>query len=59
MLSKFIGLHIAEDDACCTGPKLLWMQRHEPENYAAMATMLLPASYMNFVMTGQKVRGIL
>ena len=38
-----------------TGPKLLWVQRHEPESFAAMATMFLPASYMTFVLTGEKV----
>ncbi|KUF09504.1 xylulokinase [Pseudoponticoccus marisrubri] len=35
-----------------TAPKLLWMQRHEPEAFDRVAKVLLPAGYMNFHLTG-------
>lgn len=35
-----------------TAPKLVWMQTHEPENFARVAKVLLPAAYLNFYMTG-------
>lgn len=38
-----------------TAPKLVWMQRHEPENFARVAKVLLPAAYLNFWMTGRYV----
>ncbi|MBE9638580.1 xylulokinase [Salipiger mangrovisoli] len=35
-----------------TAPKLAWMRRHEPENFARIAKVLLPAAYLNFYLTG-------
>lgn len=35
-----------------TAPKLLWMQRHEPELYAQIRTVLLPKDYLNYHLTG-------
>jgi len=36
-----------------TAPKILWLKRHEPENFAKLATVLLPHDYLNFYLTGQ------
>jgi xylulokinase len=36
-----------------TAPKILWLKRHEPENFARLATVLLPHDYLNFYLTGQ------
>ncbi|WP_425100921.1 xylulokinase [Tropicibacter sp. S64] len=36
-----------------TAPKLLWVQKHEPEIFAKVAKVLLPAAYMNFHLTGE------
>lgn len=36
-----------------TAPKLLWVERHEPEAFAKVAKVLLPAAYMNFHLTGE------
>jgi xylulokinase len=35
-----------------TAPKILWLKRHEPENFAQLATVLLPHDYINFSLTG-------
>ena len=35
-----------------TAPKILWLKRNEPENYAKLATVLLPHDYLNFMLTG-------
>jgi xylulokinase len=35
-----------------TAPKILWLKRHEPENFARLATALLPHDYLNFYLTG-------
>jgi xylulokinase len=37
-----------------TAPKVLWLKRHEPENFAKLATVLLPHDYLNFVLTGNR-----
>jgi xylulokinase len=37
-----------------TAPKILWLRKHEPERYDAMADILLPHDYVNFALTGQK-----
>lgn len=39
----------------CTLPKVLWMQRHEPENWQKTATLLYPKDYINFRLTGERV----
>jgi len=36
-----------------TAPKLAWIARHEPEIFARVATVLLPAAFMNFHLTGE------
>jgi xylulokinase len=36
-----------------TAPKILWLKRHEPENFAKLATVLLPHDYLNFSLTGR------
>ncbi|MDH5440966.1 MAG: xylulokinase [Candidatus Bathyarchaeota archaeon] len=38
-----------------TAAKILWLKRHEPENYAKLATVLLPHDYLNYYLTGNKV----
>lgn len=37
-----------------TAPKLLWVQRHEPDVFARIATVLLPKDYVRLVLTGDK-----
>jgi xylulokinase len=38
-----------------TASKILWLKRAEPENFARLATVLLPHDYLNFWLTGNKV----
>ncbi len=38
-----------------TASKVLWLKRHEPQNYEKMKTILLPHDYVNFYLTGKKV----
>ncbi len=35
-----------------TAPKLLWMQKNEPENFARIAKIMLPKDYINYCLTG-------
>ena len=35
-----------------TAPKLLWMRKHEPENFARIARIMLPKDYINYRLTG-------
>jgi xylulokinase len=35
-----------------TAPKVLWLKRHEPANYARLAKILLPHDFLNFYLTG-------
>ncbi len=35
-----------------TAPKILWLKKHEPENYARLATVLLPHDFLNGWLTG-------
>ena len=35
-----------------TAPKLLWMRKHEPENFGKIAKIMLPKDYINYVLTG-------
>lgn len=37
-----------------TAPKLLWLAKHEPQNFAATETVLLPKDYVRLRMTGDK-----
>ncbi|MFD1414940.1 xylulokinase [Oceanobacillus jeddahense] len=36
-----------------TLPKILWVRKHEPENYAKAKLFLLPKDYLRFRLTGQ------
>ncbi|WP_424968663.1 xylulokinase [Dinoroseobacter sp. S375] len=38
-----------------TAPKLLWVKHHEPEIFAKIAKVLLPAAYLNHHLTGAHV----
>jgi xylulokinase len=38
-----------------TAPKLEWLRTHEPANHARVARVLLPASYLNWHLTGEYV----
>jgi len=35
-----------------TAPKILWLKKHEPDNFARLATVLLPHDYLNLWLTG-------
>jgi xylulokinase len=35
-----------------TAPKLLWVQKHEPENFGRIAKLMLPKDYINYRLTG-------
>ncbi len=35
-----------------TAPKLLWMKKNEPENFARIAKIMLPKDYINYKLTG-------
>lgn len=35
-----------------TAPKILWLKKHEPKNFARLAKALLPHDYLNFYLTG-------
>ena len=35
-----------------TAPKILWMKKNEPENYAKIAKIMLPKDYINYMLTG-------
>lgn len=35
-----------------TAPKLLWIKKHEPENFARIAKIMLPKDYINYRLTG-------
>jgi D-xylulose kinase len=37
-----------------TAPKILWLKKNEPKNFARLTTVLLPHDYLNFWLTGQK-----
>jgi xylulokinase len=36
-----------------TAGKILWLKKHEPKNFAKLATVLLPHDYLNWWLTGQ------
>ncbi|MEL6597064.1 MAG: xylulokinase [Pseudomonadota bacterium] len=38
-----------------TAPKLLWVAKHEPEHFARVDKVLLPAAYLNYYLTGDFV----
>ena len=35
-----------------TAPKLLWMKKHEPDNFARIRKIMLPKDYINYRLTG-------
>ena len=35
-----------------TAPKILWMRRHEPENFERISKIMLPKDYINYMLTG-------
>ncbi len=35
-----------------TAPKILWLRKHEPENFARIAKIMLPKDYINYMLTG-------
>ncbi len=35
-----------------TAPKILWMQKHEPEHFAKIDKIMLPKDYLNYRLTG-------
>ena len=37
-----------------TAPKLLWLRKHEPENYARIAHVMLPKDYVRLRLTGER-----
>ncbi len=38
-----------------TASKILWLKKHEPRNFARLATVLLAHDYLNFWLTGERV----
>ena len=38
-----------------TSPKLAWVKKHEPDVFARVRKVLLPAAYLNFHLTGEYV----
>lgn len=48
---ELIGNAIA---AGFTASKILWLAEKEPQNYARLATVLLPHDYINFWLTGER-----
>ncbi len=38
-----------------TAPKLLWVKKHEPENFERIAKVLLPKDYVRLLLTGEYV----
>lgn len=35
-----------------TAPKLLWLRKHEPDNFRRISRIMLPKDYINFALTG-------
>lgn len=35
-----------------TAPKILWMQKHEPENFARISKIMLPKDYLSYRLSG-------
>lgn len=38
-----------------TAPKILWMEKHEPENFKKIAKIMLPKDYITYKLTGKFV----
>lgn len=41
-----------------TGGKILWLKKHEPENYARLSVFVLPKDYIRFRLTGGTVTDV-
>jgi xylulokinase len=41
-----------------TAPKLLWLEKHEPEVFRAIGTVLLPKDYVRLQLTGETVTDV-
>lgn len=50
--ADFIGITGNRVMAGFTAPKLLWVQRHEPDIFARIAHVLLPKDYLRYRMSG-------
>ncbi len=35
-----------------TAPKLLWVRKHEPENFAKIKKVMLPKDYIAYMLSG-------
>ena len=35
-----------------TAPKILWVRKHEPENFAKIAKIMLPKDYLAYLLSG-------
>jgi xylulokinase len=51
-LDRLVELTGNDAFAGFTAPKLLWVQRHEPETYARVRQVLLPKDYVRYRLTG-------
>ncbi|MCA9450736.1 MAG: xylulokinase, partial [Candidatus Omnitrophica bacterium] len=50
------ALHKSVSNPCLTGftlPKVVWLQKHEPRNFAKVRNILLPKDYVRFRLTGE------
>ena len=57
-LDKKIGIREVSGNVVFPGftaPKLLWIREHEPEVFAKVAKVLLPAGYLNYYLTGEYI----
>lgn len=41
-----------------TAPKILWLKKHEPENYAKIKKLMLPKDYLLYRLTGEFVSDV-
>lgn len=49
---KLSGLTANIAFAGFTAPKLLWLKKNEPENFAKISKIMLPKDYINYILTG-------
>ncbi len=52
-LQRLIGLTGNRALPGFTAPKLLWLRRHEPDTYAALARVMLPKDYIRLRLCGE------
>lgn len=41
-----------------TGGKILWLKKHEPDNYKRMASFMMPKDYIRFLVTGERATDV-